>query len=182
MINNIESYNKAQLIELAKTHIEGYQKLERNLGLIKLGNEQQHKQLISCETALDQRNDKVSLQASRIAELEKERDALLNVTNQIKCIAFDVNLTDHDTMVTKLLSVLNSNLDVVSNKTSKSVAKLLEAHNLEQQISAVKQLISSVGVCQGPESVGCYLDYDMVIDELNKLEQAKQLREGVKND
>ena len=53
-----------------------------------------------------------------------------------------------------------------------------DIRDLEQQISAVKQLISNVGVCQGDEFVGCYLDYDMVIDELNELEQAKQLREG----
>jgi len=109
MINNLESYNKAQLIELVKTQIEEYQKLdkalrhsekcgsestitlsnkiaelekenlklkkfssfqsevvtnseveiaelEQNLGLIKLGIEQQHKQLISCETALAERD------------------------------------------------------------------------------------------------------------------------------
>jgi len=80
VINNLESYNKAQLIELVKTQIEEYQKLEKNLGLIKLGIEQQHKQLISCETALDERNDKVSLQASRIAELEKERDEIEDKT------------------------------------------------------------------------------------------------------
>jgi len=31
MINNIESYNKAQLIELVKTQIEEYQKLEKTI-------------------------------------------------------------------------------------------------------------------------------------------------------
>ena len=31
MINNLESYNKAQLIELVKTQIEEYQKLEKEL-------------------------------------------------------------------------------------------------------------------------------------------------------
>ena len=53
--------------------------LEKNLGLIKLGIEQQHEQLISCETALDERNDKVSLQASMIAELELFLDRMLEI-------------------------------------------------------------------------------------------------------
>ena len=41
--------------------------------------------------------------------------------------------------------------------------------DLLMKVEGVKELISSVGACQGPKSVGCYLDYDMVIDELNKL-------------
>lgn len=108
----------------------------------------------------------------RIKELDKERVELQSYA--VRVVTFII------CAVEKLRDIpeFKPTGDVL-NRAIKLTPKIaLEAHNLEQQISAVKQLISNVGVFQGSESVGCYLDYDMVIDELNKL-KAKQLREGV---
>jgi len=76
-----------KLIKMQKRIAE----LEQNLGLIKLGIEQQHKQLISCETALDERNDKVSLQESRIAELEKQL-----ATAEKVVLSYDMSFKERD--------------------------------------------------------------------------------------
>lgn len=98
----------------------------------------QQNQLDDLYSELESKKQECYSRGERIKELEKGLDALLNVTNQIKDIAFDVSLTDHDTMVTKLLCVLNSNLDLVSNVNSRNVAKALKAHNLEQQAKGIE--------------------------------------------
>ena len=188
MINNLESYNKAQLIELVKTQIEEYQKLdkdhaslkkfvnfqgevvtnseieiadlEQNLGLIKLGIEQQHKQLISCETALDERNNKVSLQASRIAELEKERDELsATVEAHIDALSESLELArKHDKELAKTLHIL----------IGWSPQDLLKAHNLEQQAKGIDWVLAcrELNLSEG--------EVHTLMDKCN------QLREGVK--
>ena len=176
MINNLESYNKARLIELVKTQIEEYQKLEKNLGLIKLGIEQQHKQLISCETALDERNNKVSLQASRIAELEKDNADLQECFDT--CYAeLEATRVAHDELE-KERNELNGKNTCLNNQ-AKSIR---HAHtNLVQNDDFEESIFK------------CY--YRVPVEEFNKLtevilsskgfggnQQAKQLREGVNHE
>ena len=116
----------------------------------------------------------------KVAELEKERDELKS-TNRV--LDNQLNELYHAMeLISKIATSVPRDTAILEIINCYRTGELLQAHNLERQISAVKQLINNVGVFQGDESVGCYLDYAMVIDELNELEQAKQLREGVSHE
>jgi hypothetical protein len=94
------------------------------------------------------------------AELEKMTETARQYTELAsRGIYYTIEeLAEHDKKV-------NLRITAERDELLKNQAK----RDLESEAKGVKDLISNVGVFQGPESVGCYLDYDMVIDELNKL-------------